>query len=105
MVVCSEDHSLLRRDGTTVSPNGVNIGDALLHYDDALLLTEFSTLRHSTMTGCDAFEDGVHDAEITSDLLCSPTHVVKAFLEGVGINATTFYSKKRAAGLFVLATL
>lgn len=103
MVDCTEDHSLVRKNGTTVSPNTTNLGDELLHHDDALLvaeLTKLSVIPH--ITPQDAFEAGIYGAEITPEILCGPLHVVRAYWDGFG-HEDGFYSKKVAAGLFLLA--
>ena len=103
MVDCTEDHSLVRKNGTTVSPNTTNLGDELLHHDDALLLAELTKLSQvSLITPQEAFEAGIYGAEITPDILCGTMDVVRAYWQGFGLEEGCF-SKKMAAGLFLLA--
>ena len=101
MVDTTEDHSLLMTNGSKVSPNGVNIGDGLLHHDDSLLMAELSS-KYCAMDPQDAFEAGVYGAEITPEILCGSMDVVRAYWEGFGLE-DCFYTKKKAAGLFLLA--
>jgi len=79
----------------------VNIGDGLLHHDDSLLMAELSS-KYCAMDPQDAFEAGVYGAEITPEIICGSMDVVRAYWEGFGLE-DCFYTKKKAAGLFLLA--
>lgn len=103
VVDCTEDHSLLTKDGTKVSPNATNIGDKLLHYDDQDLYTEWQHVKlKSKYTKDQAFERGVYENDIDHDLLCGPLENVEAFWEGMGVREDRFYTKKVAMGLCLL---
>ena len=105
-VDCTEDHSLLTKDGTKVSPNATNVGDQLLHFDEKVLLQELS--QHQVFqprtTPVQTFEHGIYERDIDHDLLCGPLANVQAYWEGmgVGVQENKPYTKKVAMGLYLL---
>lgn len=105
VVDCTEDHSLLTKEGLKVSPNATNIGDQLLHYDDQDLHAEWQHVMlksKSKYTKEQAFERGVYENDIDHDLLCGPLENVEAFWEGMDVREDRFYTKKVAMGLCLL---
>jgi hypothetical protein len=105
VVDCTEDHSLLTKEGLKVSPNATNIGDQLLHYNDQDLHAEWQHVMlksKSKYTKHQAFERGVYENDIDHDLLCGPLENVEAFWEGMDVREDRFYTKKVAMGLCLL---
>ena len=100
MVDCTEDHSLLRANGTKVSPNAANLGDKLLHYE--CTVSPPKTLE--VVNAQDAFERGVYNDEDISDILQASLEVVGAYWEGLGHYDGRCYTKKMATYVMLLAS-
>lgn len=108
MVDCTEDHSLIRENGESASPNMVNVGDALLHFELSTMREALAQLRRGSSvpkTAEEAFEHGVYEREVDGDLLTAPLETVEAYWDGlgVGLSGEKCYSKKMAAGLYLVA--
>ena len=101
MVDCTEDHSLLRGNGQKVSPNAVNLGDALLHaHDDALLLK--AMCGSSVVDENEAFAHGIYD-DFCENILGASVDVVQAYWEGLGHHEDRCYTKKMATFVMLVA--
>lgn len=103
LVDVTEDHSLLKKDGTKVSPNATNVGDELLHFDEQLLIDTLSSQKTSLLFSReDAFEAGIYEHDIQHELLCASLDNVKAYWDAADVQSDKVYTKQRAMGLYIL---
>lgn len=103
LVDCTEDHSLLTKDGTKVSPNATNIGDELLHFDEQRLIDTLSSQKTSlSLSHQDAFEAGIYEHDIDHKLLCASLEIIREYWTAADVQPDKIYTKQRAMGLYIL---